>query len=119
MVVVPPLLDAVVWRGATRVAPLSCATMRISHNSSDGSALMRLMSAAPRDFDALHDHDVGPVDQDGFECRRGLRVREGQRFGVLGALAQGNQLIGFGDEDRGQQDIWCIGGCQPQLHVSA
>ena len=33
-------------------SPLSCETMRISHSVSDGSALMRLMSAVPRDVAA-------------------------------------------------------------------
>ena len=97
--------------------------MRISHVSSDGSALMRLMSAAPRDFFAKMRSTAtmsGRSDEDGLECCWGLSVGKGQRFGVLGTLAQGPQLVGFGDEDRGQQtDTMRIGGCQPQLHASA
>ena len=77
--------------------------MRISHAVSDGSALMRLMSAAPRarrGEQPLERDDVRPLPRDDVERLQRLGVGERQCRRQIVALLQDLEMFGRGDENR-------------------
>ena len=91
-------------RRHARVKALSCATMRISHEASDGSALMRLMKAAPRGArgeQLLERDDLRALPRDRLE--RLERVGVGKRFSVgqIGMLLQRGEVFRCRDQDGG------------------
>ena len=92
---------ACVCRDDDRDGSLSCATMRISQSLSDGSALIRLMSALPREVEAnilFERDDVRPLTGNHVERTECLGIRE--RLGVRQILARLQDLKVFGSGDQ-------------------
>ena len=80
------------------------STIRISHEASDGSALMRLRKAAPRGTrgkELIEGDDLRTPSRDRLERLECVGIHEGFSVGEIGVLPQRGEVFGCRNQDRG------------------